>query len=392
MSTDPAAAGHFLHPRHPLDIGAYYDAEQHRLCYVLPPANPSSAPPSDMLSGHQLENALHFNATKKISNPPDKVFFLAVLAGIWVGIGGITAVTIGGGVPEHVRAEWVALPKFLMGAVFAFALHFIALFGGELFTGNAMILTVGYLNKVHGLRVLLLNWLIVYIGNWAGTLLTGYFIGYLGGLFKTEQYRIFLDQLVQGKLESLTWVEIFMRGIAANTMVCIALVMGIAARGTAGKVLVLWFPVVTFVGCGFEHCIANMIFCSLGLMYGAQSTIGRLWFNQSAALCGNIIGGVLVIGVAVHFMNHWKSPIFNTVTGAGTLAAHDVESSRRAKDVDEQTIAEKDDSSATGAAPDPESRWPNLLSLRKAVTHQGANQRSGTSDKPSGNQNSANSV
>jgi hypothetical protein len=70
-------------------------------------------------------------------------------------------------------------------------------------------------------------------------------------------------------------------------------------------------------------------------MYGAPSTIRRQWFNQSAAIPGNLIGGAIVIGLAEHLMNHWRSPIFHTHEGAGTLAAHDVESTRRARDVRE---------------------------------------------------------
>ena len=75
-----------------------------------------------------------------------------------------------------------------------------------------------------------------------------------------------------------------------------------------------------------------MIFCSVGLLYGAPSSIGRLWYNQSAAVCGNIVGGVIFIGLAAHLMNHWKSPFFRSTT-EGTLLGHDVESTRYARDV-----------------------------------------------------------
>lgn len=68
-------------------------------------------------------------------------------------------------------------------------------------------------------------------------------------------------------------------------------------------------------------------------MYGAPSSIRRQWFNQSAAMPGNLIGGAIVIGLAEHLMNHWRSPFFSASEGAGTLAAHDVESTRRARDV-----------------------------------------------------------
>ncbi len=67
-------------------------------------------------------------------------------------------------------------------------------------------------------------------------------------------------------------------------------------------------------------------------MYGASSTIGHLWYNQSAAALGNLVGGAIFIGLAAHIMNHWKSPIF--ISDGGTLLGHDVESTTRARHVD----------------------------------------------------------
>jgi hypothetical protein len=70
-----------------------------------------------------------------------------------------------------------------------------------------------------------------------------------------------------------------------------------------------------------------VIFLGVGLMYGAPSTIGRLWYCQSAAVCGNLVGGALFIGMVAHLANHWRSPIFTT-NELGTGLAHDVESTR----------------------------------------------------------------
>lgn len=55
----------------------------------------------------------------------------------------------------------------------------------------------------------------------------------------------------------LGWGVIFLRAIPANIMVCMALMLGLAARGAAGKIIALWFPVVMFVLSGYEHCVAN---------------------------------------------------------------------------------------------------------------------------------------
>lgn len=72
-------------------------------------------------------------------------------------------------------------------------------------------------------------------------------------------------------------------------------------------------------------------------MYGAPSTIGRLFFNQSAAILGNLVGGAIFVGLAAHLMNHWRSPFFE-LNNRGTLLGHDGESTRRAREV--QTMEE----------------------------------------------------
>ncbi len=84
-----------------------------------PPAMSSTAG-ADMLSGLLLEDAILQNAYKKISNPLDKTFFLSVLAGFWVGLGGIAALSVAGGIPVDVRNAWPFLPKLSIGLFFAF--------------------------------------------------------------------------------------------------------------------------------------------------------------------------------------------------------------------------------------------------------------------------------
>ena len=84
-------------------------------------------------------------------------------------------------------------------------------------------------------------------------------------------------------------------------------------------------------------CRHQVFFLSIGLMYGAPVSIGRLWFNQSAAALGNLVGGAIVIAASEHIMNHWISVLPERLGGGylledGTLAAHDVESTRRAQD------------------------------------------------------------
>jgi hypothetical protein len=86
----------------------------------IPSAADFHPAPSDMLSGLLLEDAVLFNAVRKVINPPDKQLFLGFVAGIWVGLAGLTAVSVAGGVPETIRSQWLSLTKFAMGTFFAF--------------------------------------------------------------------------------------------------------------------------------------------------------------------------------------------------------------------------------------------------------------------------------
>ena len=83
-------------------------------------ATTTNPPSQDMLSGLILEDAILHNAAKKISNPIDKTFFLGALAGVWVGFGGMAALSIAGGIPEEVRNSWPLLPKLGIGLFFPF--------------------------------------------------------------------------------------------------------------------------------------------------------------------------------------------------------------------------------------------------------------------------------
>jgi hypothetical protein len=78
------------------------------------------APVTGMQAAPAIEAALLAAAKIRANRPVDQTFFLAIIAGLWVGFGGIAALSAASGVPESVRASWPIVPKFLMGAFFAF--------------------------------------------------------------------------------------------------------------------------------------------------------------------------------------------------------------------------------------------------------------------------------
>ena len=50
-----------------------------------------------------------------------------------------------------------------------------------------------------------------------------------------------------------------------------------------------------FVLCGFEHSVANMFFIPMGMLLGANVTIGQLITNLIVVTIGNMIGGAILI-------------------------------------------------------------------------------------------------
>ena len=86
--------------------------------------------------------------------------------------------------------------------------------------------------------------------------------------------------------------------------------MGFAGRTVIDKVFTTIIPVMAFVACGFEHCIANMYFLPLGMATlatggfagdaaeaGQIVNLGGVVWNISAATLGNIVGGAALVGL-----------------------------------------------------------------------------------------------
>jgi formate transporter len=101
-------------------------------------------------------------------------------------------------------------------------------------------------------------------------------------------------------------------GIAANTLVCLAVWLAFGARSAADKVLVIVPPIAAFVAAGFEHSVANMYLIPFGWLvkefaapefwgqagldpagYAALTPGGFAW-NLIPVTIGNVIGGLLV--------------------------------------------------------------------------------------------------
>jgi formate/nitrite transporter FocA (FNT family) len=80
-------------------------------------------------------------------------------------------------------------------------------------------------------------------------------------------------------------------------LVMLAIIMATLAKDIVSKVVCCILPIMVFVACGFEHCVANMFLIPAGLLSkGLPLTAQAAMFgNILPVTLGNILGGVLIL-------------------------------------------------------------------------------------------------
>ncbi|MDB4334899.1 formate/nitrite transporter family protein [bacterium] len=234
-------------------------------------------------------------AIKKDAYSVRKILVLSFLAGAYISFGGLLAIKVAGGIPEIAAAN-PGIQKFLFGAMFPVGLMMVVMAGAELFTGNNAYFMPNVLSGKQKWTAPLRNWGLVYFGNFIGSIVVAYFLTHLTGVVSTAPWSESVFNIAEAKIGN-PFFKTFLKGVGANWLVCLALWMGMSAKQTSGKILGLWWPVMTFVALGFEHSIANMFFIPLAIFEGADiSWIDFVVGNLIPATLGNIVGGAFFVG------------------------------------------------------------------------------------------------
>ncbi len=251
-------------------------------------------------SPQQVIKIAQRTAEAKLSKPFADTLTAAFLAGTYIAMGGALSIVVGFGFPEITAAN-PALQRLLSGALFPLGLILVVFAGAELFTGNNAILVPGVLNRQYSVWQVLKNWTLVWLGNFIGALFFAYVLIYLTGIFN-DIWQGAAVSIAEAKC-SLSWMQAFLRGIGANWLVCLAVWLCYAAQSTSGKIVGMWFPVMCFVALGYEHCIANMFFIPLGMLFGADISVSAMFVdNLIPATLGNIVGGALFVGLLYWYL------------------------------------------------------------------------------------------
>jgi formate/nitrite transporter FocA (FNT family) len=155
---------------------------------------------------------------------------------------------------------------------------------------------------------------------------------------------------------------VFVRGILANALVCLAVWLATGGRSVVDKVVGIVPAIAAFVAAGFEHSIANMYFISAGLLIEGRAPgtadapgldLGGFAGNLTAATLGNIVGGGVLVALVYWFV-YLRAP-----ATAAALATAPAPATPDARAPALRTTSSSADRTAPVVGSDPvKDRWP----------------------------------
>ncbi|MCS7106247.1 MAG: formate/nitrite transporter family protein [Candidatus Aenigmarchaeota archaeon] len=228
-----------------------------------------------------------------------KIFVLAFLAGVFISFGSNLAILISLGLEKFS----FGFSRFLAGSAFSFGLILIFLTGAEFFSANTLMiipLAKKEITKRQFLKSLAVSW----VGNFIGCLTFSFLIFYSGIYNNIASYGF---EIASNKV-SLSFLEAFLRGLAGNCLICLAVWLSLAGTNMLEKIVGIYIPSMLFFASGFEDSIANMFFIPLGILLKdfvvQQSNLSILTFflnNLLPVTIGNIIGGIF-LGLIYYYL------------------------------------------------------------------------------------------
>ncbi|MEZ4529354.1 MAG: formate/nitrite family transporter [Desulfobacterales bacterium] len=242
----------------------------------------------------------------KANSPWVTLFVLGMLAGAYIGFGGLFSASV---TFDLAPKAGVGATKLIAGASFSLGLMLVIIAGAELFTGNNLMISSVMIGEITW-KKMLAKWGVVYLANFAGSILMA-LLFYFSGLWKTGAGALgeAAVKVAYAKVH-LSYTESFVRAVGCNWLVCLAVWMALASRQVIGKIFAIFFPIMGFVAIGFEHCVANMYFIPNGIFLSQWAGIAPAGLDLSTltwtaflignllpVTIGNIVGGACFVGL-----------------------------------------------------------------------------------------------
>lgn len=240
----------------------------------------------------------------KAGRKNNEVLLMALLAGMYIAMGALTA-----SIASHAVVN-PGLAKVVAGVVFPIGLMFVVINGADLFTGNCLIF-MSVLDKKVKFSQFMKNLTLVLIGNSIGAMVLASMQAY-GGAFNMSNggFGAYTISVAVAKT-NIGFGQALVLAILCNLFVCAGVWMIYGATDVTGKLLASFFTVFTFVISGSEHIVANMYYIPAGIFAKSNPAFvqasgasaaqlanlswkGLFITNAIPVTLGNIIGGMII--------------------------------------------------------------------------------------------------
>lgn len=239
----------------------------------------------------------------KVNRSIITVLLMAVMAGVYVALGGFAS-----SLAAHDIAN-KGIAKLVTGAVFPIGLMFVVINGADLFTGNCLI-ALSTLDKKTSWSGFVKNLCIVLVGNFIGAVFIAFLVAHSGILSMSDgRFGGYILKTAASK-SNLEFSQAFCLAVLCNIFVCAGIWMVYAAKDITGKIWAGFFSIFAFAISGAEHIVANMFYVPLALfsktdvylesahIAADQLTWGKFFINNVIPVTlGNIVGGLFIGGM-----------------------------------------------------------------------------------------------
>lgn len=227
-------------------------------------------------------------------NDPKRFFIRSLMAGLYLGGAMIISYTL----CVMINTFNPVMGKIALAFSFGIGLAAIVFLGAELFTGNCFSTAICVYDKRVKFTDILPAWFLCFFGNVFAIAFVGFLFIKSGSNFAL--LKEYLEPVIQAKFV-FDPIELFIKGILCNFLVCIAAYSGMKLKSESGKFMMIIAFVGAFVLPGFDHCIANAGLFGMGLtLFGTGIDIPMMLLHLLISCLGNIVGGSVMLGLFVY--------------------------------------------------------------------------------------------
>jgi len=217
----------------------------------------------------------------------------AMMAGAYVGMGILLIFSVGQPADPSIRS-------LVMGASFGIALTLVVFAGSELFTGHTMYMTFGRLARTVSTVELFRCWGATWIGNLGGSaLLAILFVMGGGGAVLETGGNDLLHEVAAKKMHAPA-MELLVRAMLCNWLVCLAIWTAARTKNDAAKCILIFWCLYAFIAAGFEHSIANMTVFAVALLSEHPETLTTVAAGRNLVwvTLGNTLSGAVFMAIS----------------------------------------------------------------------------------------------